>query len=374
MDRKWLLLWSCAALACSGEGPKDGTETGTEPGIALDYRDSSPSEPGPFQAGYAVASVTYTPSSDDGDRTIPVHVWYPTDDMEGETVHHEGIFEDEEALGGATAAASMHAGGWPVLVHSHGHQGYAGNSAFLHAHLASHGFVVVVPDHVDNTLTDNVEPRSTAHYIHRPEDLSAALDAVGADLFADVGLVGVDVSRVVAAGHSYGVYTVWAIAGAMFDEAQLDVACADGGSLETGCTEAERAAFRAGLGDDRVVATVPMAGSIRRSLHGDTGHQSVTTPMLSLSGSEDPVGADTQFESSPEVPLTWMDIDGACHQTFGIGTCGTLDVDTGFVLVETLVLSFARYHLLADTSPEVVGVVEGTALDPLVTYQSYVFP
>ncbi len=373
------MKYACAGLlfaltACASEKSASGDSSVADTGASSlpDWRSWSPDAPGPFRAGHTVVSVTYTPSSGEGPRTIPVHVWYPTEAETGEEVRHEGLFEEPNALGEAPAASSVHEGGYPILLHSHGSQGFAGNSAFLHEHFASHGWVVLVPDHIGNTMTQNDDPRTTAHYIHRPEDLSAALDAGASGAFSSVGLPPLQVARVVSSGHSFGVYTEWAIAGATFDAAALDIACGDGGMFALGCTDAERAAFLAGLGDSRVIATVPMAGSINRSLFGEAGHTSVQTPMLSMSGTNDPVGADVQFATCPEVPLTWVDITGACHQTFGLGTCDTLEMNEGFQLVNAWVLSFARYTLLADTTDEVVRRVKGEIEDARVSYQTYV--
>jgi len=369
----WTLL---AVVACGTPADDKDAETGAPDDSAAplpDYREWTPDSAGPFRAGHTVVEVTYSPSSGEGSRSIPVHAWYPTASTEGEEVVHEGIFPDAEALGEAMAARASHEGGHPVLIHSHGSQGYAGNSAFLHAHFASHGWVVLVPDHLGNTLTDNDDPRTTAHYIHRPEDLSAALDAASSGAFSAVGLSDLSVDRVVASGHSFGVYTMWAIAGGTFDPALVEAACAGGGALGPDCTETEKAAFAAGLGDERVIATIPMAGSIKRDIFGDSGHASVDTPMLAMSGTNDPVGAESQFEDSPEVPLTWIDIEGACHQTFGLGTCDTLDTEEGFVLVESYALSFARVHLLGDDSAEAVGRVDGTLTDERVAWRSHVY-
>ena len=378
LARKWWTCWVAllGPLGCGSSGEEKAPDSAVEDSSAEplpDYREWAPDSAGPLRPGYTVVEVSYSPGSGEGTRTIPVHVWYPTEATTGEEVVHEGIFPDLEALGGAPAAASVHVHGYPVLVHSHGSQGYAGNSAFLHAHFASHGWVVLVPDHVGNTLTNNDDPRTTAHYIHRPQDLSAALDAAEDGVFADVGLPPLDVSRVVASGHSFGVYTLWAIAGGTYDAELVAAACDGGGALGPTCTDTEEAAFLAGFGDERVIATVPMAGSIKRDIFGPGGHASVGTPMLAMSGTNDPVGAESQFEDSPEVPLTWVDIEGACHQTFGLGTCDTMDTEEGFVLVESWVLSFARVQLLGDDSADAVGRVEGTFTDSRVAWRSHVY-
>ena len=52
-------------------------------------------------------------------------------------------------------------------------------------------------------------------------------------------------------------------------------------------------------------------------------------------------------------------------------TRATLEAEAGFVLVETLALSFARYVLLGDDTAAVAGVVQGVELPAGVSYQSH---
>ena len=149
----------------------------------------------------------------------------------------------------------------------------------------------------------------------------------------------------------------WATAGATFD------ACDE-------CTEADKAVLAAGVGDPRVVAAILMAGSINRDWFGPTGHESVQIPLLSMSGSADPVGADVQFDTTAGVDLTWIDIAGACHQSFGLGDCATLDTAEGFRIVGAWALAFGRRHVLADES--VQALLSGTApVSPKVTVKHH---
>jgi predicted dienelactone hydrolase len=56
----------------------------------------------------------------------------------------------EPLLAGATPAP----GSWPVIVFSHGFGGIRFQSYFLTERLATHGFIVIAPDHPGNTLVD----------------------------------------------------------------------------------------------------------------------------------------------------------------------------------------------------------------------------
>lgn len=105
---------------------------------------------------------------------------------------------------GAPAAAD---GPYPVVLFSHGSAGFPEQSADLVTHLASWGFVVVAPDHVERNLGGLLGV--AAKGVPKQEDpavLSQALDAAVADAGdPDSPLHGLlDVERVAVAGHSAG--------------------------------------------------------------------------------------------------------------------------------------------------------------------------
>ena len=94
---------------------------------------------------------------------------------------------------------------------------------------ASHGWVVIAPDHTGNTFSDHRDPLPSSHFIARPRDIGALLDALDS-LPADDPLSGVvDTGRVVLSGHSFGAYTTWSAAGAAFDMDRIREACQGGG-------------------------------------------------------------------------------------------------------------------------------------------------
>jgi predicted dienelactone hydrolase len=315
--------------------------------------------PGPFRVGYRTFDHTYTPP-DGPARTIRIHLWYPTEATSGPNPTYAGIFEDTDAIVDAPLAPPVESAGYPLHVHSHGHLGFAATSSFMMRHFASHGWVAAAPDHTGNTIVDNIDPRPVAIYFLRPADISATLDAL-ADLPRNDALAGrLRTERVLLSGHSFGAHTCWAAAGATFDAAAIDAGCAEGGTLAP-CTSNEKAVFAAGLGDPRIAAILPMAGTIRRELHGPTGHAAVTTPILALSGSNDPVGAEDQFATTTALDLTWVELAGGCHQTFALGACDTLETAEGFAIVNTFALGFARAHILGDTAPATLTLLDGSA-------------
>ena len=315
-------------------------------GQAFDFASYPVREDGPWKVGYRTTDVTYDPPGAPAGRPIKFHVWYPTMATEGEHPTWYGLFSDPVAVIDAPLAAVPWADKWPVFVHSHGHRGFAGNSAFLHRYFASHGWIVAVPDHTGNTIGESLDPRPEWMYFVRSLDLSKTIDTLEAGL-PGLGLppekLGTD--KVLLGGHSYGVFTGWASLGATFDSgAEFDAGpCAE-------CTPEEKAAFTAGVHDPRFVAGVLMAGSISRSWFGATGHESVAVPILSMSGTADIVGAEEQFNTTAGIDLTWIEIEGACHQTFGLEECDTLPADEGTHYVETWALAYGRRHILGDTT------------------------
>jgi len=121
---------------------------------------------------------------------------------------------------------SAPAGGFPVIVFSHGFTGCATQSKFLTEALAHAGYFVIAPNHRDARCGRGGFPQpeesfgkaqdwSQATYKDRASDVRAVLDAVLAEkTFQGVP---VDGERVALAGHSLGGYTVLGLAGAWPD-------------------------------------------------------------------------------------------------------------------------------------------------------------
>jgi predicted dienelactone hydrolase len=349
------------AAVMGGDAASDGGRY-TFPDVIPSVGDPATLDPrakGPFRTGYRLLSVTYTPPGASAPRTIPVHVWYPTWALSGPSVTYLRIVMDRESFRDAPPAPPAHMGGYPVHVFSHGDRGFGGTTAFLSRYFASHGWITVAPEHVGNTLGDTPNPRPYALYHLRSRDVTAALDAIErlpmTDPLRQLGAI--VTRRAVLSGHSFGTHTVWTTAGASFDVERIRPNC----TAANACTAEDLAAFAISYRDPRVVAGIPMAGSINRSLFGPMGHSSVSNfPMLAMSGSADPVGADGQFDSTAPMPLSWIDIRGACHQFFALGGCAEIPDADQDRIVSAWALAFSRRHVLDERSMLVQSVIDGS--------------
>ena len=141
------------------------------------------------------------------DRPLTVELWYPARPDTGERRAYRSLLRDGhrpvDLHGMAFRDASQDAGGFPLVILSHG---YPGNR-FLMAHfgekLASHGYVVASVDHTDSTYADTAAFASTL--VNRPLDTEFLRQSL-ADL-ADTGTTAI-------IGYSMGGYGALVSAGA----------------------------------------------------------------------------------------------------------------------------------------------------------------
>ena len=358
------MSWSFLGLVLLGcSGGKFPAPTANDTGERVDPLSWSVEEKGPFHVGYHTWEHTYRLSEALGERSIRVHLWYPTSDSSG-PVGEYTVGTDPDVIAEAVAEPPVYVQGYPVHVHSHGDLDVGTASAFLSRYLSSHGWVSVAVDHTGNTLLDLTAEPQSANFFHRPLDVRAALDALDT---VDVLHGAANTERAVLSGHSRGAYTTWSSLGASYDQESVAAMCATGEGLDGDpCTANERAMFEQDLSDPRIVATIPMDGTIRRQWFGDSGEASVRGPVLYFS-SADSTGSREQYESLAPIDFTWITLDGACHQSFANGGCTSLDTEEGFDLVGAYSLAFSRRVILDDVDPEVDGLLSGNGvLDDIV--------
>lgn len=248
---------------------------------------------GPFPIGirtYDAVDESRDNVPGDGPRPVTFDVYYPSTAEAVEGVPRETV----ELLGIEILPAPVHrdvdpAGGvFPVVLFSHGFEGIRFQSFFHVAHLASHGFIVVSPDHHGNTIPDDfndIVDKSTA--VNRAFDMKFLMDQIvddatvpGADFAASV-----DPDRIGMSGHSYGGYESFILTGGEVTGSSLDETTVTLGTFT----------------DPRIKAILPMAPRTMRRVDAVTLSSSffasVTVPTLII-GSEldmtDPFFVDAQ--------------------------------------------------------------------------------
>jgi predicted dienelactone hydrolase len=171
----------------------------------------------------------------DGPRMLACEVWYPAVEATRGQPGHDYVLYDmlpeslrdgltKEALGTVTSTAVWEAEPrrhetFPLIIFSHGKGGIRQQSLFYTEQLASHGYVVVAPDHEGDTIIELLEAgdvdvtQTFDSFILRPQDVSyliRELDVLPEDdplkPILDTSIVGVT-------GHSFGALTSFRTAG-----------------------------------------------------------------------------------------------------------------------------------------------------------------
>lgn len=334
-------------------------------------------KPGPYAVGYHELKTTYdlkslSPSLGSVPaRTIRVVFWYPTLQPKGEHPGYGAIFpSDDNAWIDAPPAPSTFAGGYPILVHSHGYKAWAGSNYKVVDYLVSHGFAVIEPEHLGNTLTDTPDKLPLAFYLQRPLDVRAALDLAAKLPAGDLLSGRFDMNRVAASGHSFGTYTMAALAGTAFDKTAVHAACVQGDA--TDCSADLEAAFGSDVSDPRVKMIIPLAGG-RSAWFGMNPYDPRHIPVLSMYGTLNDGGEGALYDATSGADYTLVTVDGGCHELFNTGNnfvgnmgnntgipCSMLPDAEGFALVNTYLVAYLRLQLLGDTSEAIKGIVRGT--------------
>jgi len=319
------LLFVFFLIACGDKASDSGASATDDTGTANNTPDYS--QPGAYAVGTLSTEITGSTGID-----FAVQVWYPSDAPGSEQVVYDGLYSGNAYTDTTPSCGESR----PVLLFSHGYGGIRWQSGFLVEHLASHGYVVVAPDHTSNTFLDNDDSQFEAVLFRRPQDIIDSFDwAASQSEDASSSLAGCidSAAGYAVSGHSFGGYTAYAVAGATLDDQQ-------GGTID--------------LSDDRAWAVVPLAPWDAYVLtSGSTA--SVDVPVMCLSGTLDETttwaSVTAMYDDLTTTPRYLGEFPTAGHFSFSplacdFGTMGDgcgdefLSLDTFTSLVNTATVAF----------------------------------
>jgi predicted dienelactone hydrolase len=265
----------------------------------------APDALGPNAVGHTAFSVFDAARAN---RELPLEIWYPADATAWAAVSEFTFTELFAGLGITSPVAkddiALPTGvDYPLVVFSHGYGGFNIQSLGLMEHLASHGFVVVAPNHTGNTQGDTSSPNPEAD---RFPDVAFVIDAMVAENLNGTSLFfgHVDATNVGVAGHSYGGMTAQFMA----------------------------AGYASEPADSRVKAIVPIAPS--SSALSDEDLAGITIPTTLIVGTLDGLLPQSvrSFDLQSSAPhLSLVEVVGANHTHFAnVCDIGNTLIDNGF--------------------------------------------
>ncbi len=276
-----------------------------------------------------VGVVTYELQDESRQKVITTEIWYPAiADPEANAWVYEGVIQGIAVRG---AEPDPKYAPYPLVVYSHGMGAFRNQSIFLTESLASRGYVVVAPDHIDawafvggdfggEGLEIDVDM-----FAGRPQDVSFLIDEVLArSAGSDAILRGlVDESRIGVMGHSMGGYTSIAVAGAEFNLEDLKERCETETLAACAFVNLIPPDLEFNYGDPRVIASLPLAPA--GSFFTSEGIGEIDIPMMILGGTKDTVCPfDTEQKALYQAlnpPKYLLEIFEAGHLVFSDYAC-----------------------------------------------------
>lgn len=300
---------ACSSVDDSGASAPVSDAATTLPGVTEPPATDAAMEFTPIGAGpYEVGVTTITINDATRNRPLTVDVWFPlAEGVTGEAHQYTllpGVYYESPAAISAEAASISSDGPFPLVVYSHGSGGLRYIDSNYTEAIASHGYVVVAPDHTGNTAVDRLADTETEFEVtafNRPNDVKAVIDAMlDPSRPETTGFVAsVDPERIAVTGHSFGGFTTLAMASGYTN------------SIGT---------FAA---DPRVDAIIPLAPATGdgTNLLSDADLAAITVPVLVMVGTNDqttPVNPNVTrvWELSGSSPLIRVELVDGQHQTF----------------------------------------------------------
>jgi predicted dienelactone hydrolase len=209
----------------------------------------------------------------------------------------------------------------PVIVVSHGLAASPETWRDQADHLASHGFLVALPQHPGSDIAQFNDFRQglsnqifdLQEFINRPLDISFVLDELERRNQSDFGNR-LKLSNVGVAGHSFGGYTALAVAGARLNFPYLQTVCEEPQgylniSLLLQCRALQLPQQEYDFRDPRV-GSIVISNPVNSSLFGPEGLAAIDIPVMVMAGSYDPAtpAVYEQFLTFP-----WYGDNGQSH-------------------------------------------------------------
>jgi predicted dienelactone hydrolase len=317
MRRSTPLLVLLAACAADPKARDTGGDTG---GAAPVPSWSAPDAWGPY--GVGLTTITWT---DDRGKELTADVWYPAaTSPDDPPANYEPTSIVLDAV--RDAPPDLRGGPYPLIAFSHGFAAIRFQSAFLMEHLASHGWVLVAPDHNKNTFFD-IDLGATGQVVaERPGDIRASVDHLLAWSDArDDGWAGlIDGSRYVMMGHSFGALTSLVVGGGTVDMSHVGDMCRSGEVRSMACN------FISDIDPDLILGTeeadpraeliVPFSPGVWYGFGREGEGLATTVPSLVLGGTfDDTLTYEGEIRPTWEAmggPRTLATFEGAGHYVF----------------------------------------------------------
>ena len=200
----------------------------------------------------------------------------------------------------------------PLAILTHGFSSDRSHFQYLAEHLASHGYIVLVPEHIGSNseykeaflrgeLSVAVSP---LEFISRPLDITHLLNAIE-NHAAFQGLI--DWSQVGILGHSFGGNTALVVSGAPLNFQRISQVCQQNQpdlnvSILLQCRASSLPPGEYNLRDPRIKAVVGV-NPVTSSILGPESMSQIAIPTMILGGNEDIV---TPFIEEQAHPFLWL--------------------------------------------------------------------